>query len=79
MWSAPALRYWVVQALRYNPADRIALNQLVLAYRKLGHLEDARSAAAKLQRALADERRAEVQRNSVRFVRMAPGPLPVHP
>ena len=67
-------------ALRYDPVDRIALNQLVLAYRKLGRLDDARAAAAQLQRALAEERQAEVRKNSVRFVRLAPEkPAPVHP
>ena len=69
--AAPAVEQLQL-ALRYNPADRIAMNQLVLAYRKLGRMEDARAAAAQLQRALADERQAEVRKNSVRFVRLAP-------
>ena len=67
-------------ALRHDPADRIALNQLVLAYRRLGRAEEARAAAAQLQRALTDERQAEVRKNGVRFVRLTPEkPEPAHP
>ncbi len=69
--AAPAVEQ-LQQALRYDPADRIAMNQLVLAYRKLGRLDDARAAAANLQQALARDRKAEVQKNSVRFVRLNP-------
>ena len=69
--AAPAVEQLQL-ALRHDPADRIAMNQLVLAYRKLGRLDEARQAAEQLQRALAGDRKAEVQKNGVRFVRLAP-------
>ncbi|MDQ6679067.1 MAG: tetratricopeptide repeat protein [Acidobacteriota bacterium] len=64
------------KALAQNPSDRIALNQLVLALRKLGRKEEARQAAEQLKENLAQGRRDEVHSNTVRFVRT---PLARHP
>jgi tetratricopeptide (TPR) repeat protein len=64
-------------ALKLDPANRVALNQLVLAYRQLGRESDAMRAAADLKALLARERVEEVERNRVRLVRSdAPRPEP---
>lgn len=56
-------------ALRIDPANRVALNQLVIAYRQMGRESDAVRAAAELKALLARDRVEEVQRNRVRLVR----------
>lgn len=58
-------------ALQYDPADRIALNQLVLGLRKLGRTNEAGVVANQLRDLLSEGRREEVRKNSVRFVRLS--------
>jgi tetratricopeptide (TPR) repeat protein len=62
-------------AVRLDPNDRLALNQLVLAYRRLGRQEDAAAVAAQLKKLLETERTEEVARNRVRLYR-APATSP---
>jgi superkiller protein 3 len=56
-------------AVRLDPNDRLALNQLVLAYRRQGRQEDAAAVAAQLKKLLEAERTEEVARNRVRLYR----------
>lgn len=62
-------------AARLDPRGRLALNQLVVAYRRLGRQEDAAAVAGQLQRLLDRERAEEVARNRVRLVRGPGGEL----
>jgi tetratricopeptide (TPR) repeat protein len=62
-------------AVRLDPNDRLALNQLVLGYRRLGRPEDAAAVAGQLKKLLERERTDEVARNRVRLYR-APAPSP---
>ena len=62
-------------AVRLDPSDRLALNQLVLAYRRLGREEDAAAVAGQLKKLLETERTEEVARNRVRLYR-APAASP---
>ena len=62
-------------AVRLDPNDRLALNQLVLAYRRLGRDEDAAAVAGQLKKLLETERTEEVARNRVRLYR-APATSP---
>ena len=55
------------RTLELAPADHIALNQLTLAYRKLGRNEEAEHAAKRLRALLAEEEKQEVTRNRVRL------------
>jgi tetratricopeptide (TPR) repeat protein len=62
-------------AVKLDPNDRLALNQLVLGYRRLGRPEDAAAVAGQLKRLLETERTEEVARNRVRLYRApATGP-----
>jgi superkiller protein 3 len=56
-------------AVRLDPNDRLALNQLVLAYRRLGRQEDAAAVAGELKKLLEMERTEEVARNRIRLYR----------
>jgi superkiller protein 3 len=63
-------------AVRLDPNDRLALNQLVLAYRRLGQQEDAAAVAGQLKK-LWKRRTEEVARNRIRLYRAParnPGP-----
>jgi tetratricopeptide (TPR) repeat protein len=62
-------------AVGLDPNDRLALNQLVLAYGRLGRQEDAAAVAAQLKKLLETERTEEVARNRVRLYR-APARTP---
>jgi len=55
-------------ALKQDPADRVALNQYVLALRQLGKMKEANEAAQHLRDILAADRATEVRKNRVRFV-----------
>jgi Flp pilus assembly protein TadD len=56
-------------AVQLDPSDRLALNQLVRAYRRLGRQEDAAAAAVQLKKLLETERTEEVARNRIRLYR----------
>jgi tetratricopeptide (TPR) repeat protein len=56
-------------AVRLDPADRLALNQLVAAYRRLGRQEEAAAVAGQLKTLLDKERAEEVERNRIRLVK----------
>ena len=56
-------------ALKLDASNRLALNQLVIAYRRSGHDADARIAAVQLTALLTRERAEEVARNRVRLVK----------
>jgi Flp pilus assembly protein TadD len=56
-------------AVRLDPTDRLALNQLVVAYRRLGRPEDAAAVAGQLKTLLDKERAEEVARNRIRLVK----------
>jgi len=71
--DAPAAAAELRLAVELDPANRLALNQLVMAYRQLGREEDARAVAGRLRALLEKERIEEFQRNRVRLVRGAPG------
>jgi superkiller protein 3 len=62
-------------AVKLDPNDRLALNQLVLAYRRLGRPDDAATVAGQLKKLLETERSEEVARNRVRLYR-APATSP---
>ena len=49
------------------PNDHVALNQLILAYRKLGRNEQAERAAQRLRTLLAQEEKQEISRNRIRL------------
>jgi tetratricopeptide (TPR) repeat protein len=62
-------------AVKLGPSNRLALNQLVLAYRRSGREADAQAAADQLKALLSRERVEEVERNRVRLVKGdAPAP-----
>jgi tetratricopeptide (TPR) repeat protein len=56
-------------AVALDANDRLALNQLVMAYRQLGRQAEAQAAAVKLKALLDRERSEEAARNRVRLVR----------
>lgn len=60
-------------AVKLDSRDRLALNQLVMAYRRLGRPKDAEAVAGQLKALLERERLEEVARNRVRLVRAAAG------
>jgi tetratricopeptide (TPR) repeat protein len=60
-------------AVRIDPNDRLALNQLVLAYRRLGQQEDAAAVAGQLKKLVEAERTEEIARNRVRLYRAPAG------
>jgi tetratricopeptide (TPR) repeat protein len=65
-------------AVRLDSSNRVALNQLVLAYRQLGRASEAAAAAAELKALLVRERAEEVARNRVRLVKSSPSPAVRH-
>ena len=67
--NAAAAAEKLAAAVRMDPGDRLALNQLVMAYRQLGRTADAAEAAAQLKDVLDRERNEEVARNRMRLVR----------
>lgn len=77
--EAPGAVKALSAAIDLDPSDRLALNQLVIAYRQLGRQSDAERAAARLKALLVRERGEEVSRNRIRLVRgpePAAGPRP---
>ena len=56
------------RALDEDPTDRVALNQYILAMKRLGRIEEANAAAQRLRDVLAQDRLAEVRKNRVRLV-----------
>jgi tetratricopeptide (TPR) repeat protein len=58
-------------ALDRDPNDRIALNQYTLALRRMDRREEANRVAQKLRAVLEADRRAEVEKNKVKLVRLA--------
>ena len=61
-------------ALDRVPNDRVALNQYTLALRRLGRREEANQVAQKLRAVLEADRRAEVEKNRVKLVRLSGSP-----
>jgi tetratricopeptide (TPR) repeat protein len=55
------------RTLELAPNDHVALNQLILAYRKLGRNEQAERAAQRLRTLLAQEEKQEISRNRIRL------------
>jgi tetratricopeptide (TPR) repeat protein len=55
-------------ALELDPNDRVALNQYILALKRLGKIQEANVAAQRLRDILAEDRVTEVRKNRVRFV-----------
>jgi Flp pilus assembly protein TadD len=55
-------------ALELDPTDRVALNQYILALKRLGKIQEANAAAQRLRDTLAEDRATEVRKNRVRFV-----------
>ena len=66
-------------AVELDSRDRLALNQLVMAYRRLGRQADAEAVAAQLKTLLEQERVEETSRNRVRLVKGAGGETPPRP
>jgi tetratricopeptide (TPR) repeat protein len=58
-------------ALDRDPNDRVALNQYTLALRRLDRREEANAVAKRLRAVLDADRRAEVEKNKVRLVRLS--------
>jgi len=58
-----------------DPEDRVALNQYILAMKRLNRIEEANAAALRLRDVLDQERLAEVRKNRVRLIL----PLDSHP
>ena len=55
------------RTLELAPNDHVALNQLILAYRKLGRNQQAERAARRLRTLLAQEEKQEISRNRIRL------------
>lgn len=55
------------RTLELAPNDHVALNQLILAYRKLGRNQQAEAAAQRLRALLAQEEKEEISRNRIRL------------
>lgn len=58
-------------ALERDPNDRVALNQYTLALRHLDRREEANAVAQRLRAVLEADRRAEVEKNKVKLVRLS--------
>jgi tetratricopeptide (TPR) repeat protein len=58
-------------ALDSDPNDRVALNQYTLALRRLDRREEANAVAQRLRAVLDADRRAEVEKNKVKLVRLS--------
>ena len=56
------------RALDEDPSDRVALNQYILAMKRLNRLDEANAAAQRLREVLAQDRLAEVRKNRVRLI-----------
>jgi hypothetical protein len=56
------------QAIALDDNDRVALNQYILALKRLGRVEEANATARRLRDILAEGRATEVRKNRVRFV-----------
>jgi tetratricopeptide (TPR) repeat protein len=56
------------RALDEDPEDRVALNQYILAMKRLNRIEEANTAAQRLREVLAQDRLAEVRKNRVRLI-----------
>jgi tetratricopeptide (TPR) repeat protein len=56
------------RALNEDPTDRVALNQYILAMKRLNRIEEANAAAQRLRDVLAQDRLAEVRKNRVRLI-----------
>lgn len=56
------------RALELDPQDRVALNQYILAMKRLSRLDEANAAAQRLRDVLAQDRLDEVRRNRVRLI-----------
>jgi hypothetical protein len=51
-----------------DPGDRVALNQYILALKRLGKIQEANAAAQRLRDILVEDRATEVRKNRVRFI-----------
>jgi tetratricopeptide (TPR) repeat protein len=58
-------------ALDRDPNDRVALNQYTLALRRLNRRDEANAIAQRLRAVLDADRRAEVEKNKVKLVRLS--------
>lgn len=58
-------------ALDRDPNDRVALNQYTLALRRLNRRDEANAVAQRLRAVLEADRRAEVEKNKIRLVRLS--------
>jgi tetratricopeptide (TPR) repeat protein len=56
------------RALEEDPKDRVALNQYILAMKRLHRLDEANVAAQRLRDVLDQDRLAEVRKNRVRLI-----------
>lgn len=56
------------RALGEDPGDRVALNQYILAMKRLNRLDEANAAVQRLREVLAQDRLAEVRKNRVRLI-----------
>lgn len=63
-------------AVKLEPTDRTALNQLVAAYRRSGRMEDATRIAAQLAQAVGEERARESEKNRVHLILDSPATAP---
>lgn len=63
-------------AVKLEPMDRTALNQLVAAYRRSGRMEDATRIAAQLAQAVGEERAREIEKNRTHLILDNPGTAP---
>lgn len=55
-------------ALAEDSSDRVALNQYILAMKRLNRVDEANAAAQRLREVLAQDRLAEVRKNRVRLI-----------
>ena len=56
------------RALELDSHDRVALNQYILAMKRLNRIDEANAAAQRLRDVLAQDRLAEVRRNRIRLI-----------
>lgn len=60
------------KAIALDGSDRVALNQYILALKRLGRVKEANATAQRLREILAEDRATEVRKNRVRFVLNSP-------
>ncbi len=60
------------KAIELDGTDRVALNQYILALKRLGRMDEANATARRLREILAEDRATEVRKNRVRFVLNSP-------